>query len=495
MLQYFVHTGDLELIRGLLGRGHRSKSILLETNFLGQNVFHVAVTKPRLLSYLLSSGLPKDLLDCGDWNGTTPLMYAAAHDKVDSVILLLLSGANQGATDSHKMEYIDYALVRNHFELIQRLVQHLRAHGDLETAQNIATKALMHYVCRPRGAIDCGSKGFKLLLALEPDLSTITAYGNTPLHLVKSVEHAELILASRKGDMKQANLHGHTPAMILAWFRNLEIMQQLNLQNADLSLRDDDGHTVLEHVLMAGNVPLMAGNVPDIGGLSLARCHERWARQFRMATYLIECSASISVADKCACDCSTKGCSVILAFLPRIYTSAGRTYNLIALPWLLELYLLATKRAVQHVRTLVMSLYRRQRFDELGLTHSCCLTGPAYFGYFYTHFYPHQDPHASAIDLETNGISYLHSLKGTDPAEVDEINFEQEEGLMLLDAEMKDIQTRLDHEHTSLDDLFVSVLARRWEFIQRGARLAQMKSGSGSLQETEIYPSSKVIPF
>ncbi|KAF5600496.1 hypothetical protein FPANT_2347 [Fusarium pseudoanthophilum] len=60
-------------------------------NFLGQSTLHVGVYQPQRMAQLLAAGHPVDLCDK---NGVTPVMYAAAMNIPDAVMMLIRNGAD-----------------------------------------------------------------------------------------------------------------------------------------------------------------------------------------------------------------------------------------------------------------------------------------------------------------------------------------------------------------------------------------------------------------
>ncbi|KAF5564941.1 hypothetical protein FNAPI_1909 [Fusarium napiforme] len=108
-------------------------------NFLGQSALHIAVFEPSRVAQLLAAGHPVDL---SDENGTTPLIYAAAVNMPDSVMILAKNGAKllfplTGHTIFHNTIWPDWNLVwqiidfasASHPDLIPQLIKDLLLHS------------------------------------------------------------------------------------------------------------------------------------------------------------------------------------------------------------------------------------------------------------------------------------------------------------------------------------------------------------------------------
>jgi hypothetical protein len=101
-------------------------------NAFGQSAVHLAIHSPSRLERVLHAGMDADAMDR---DGTTPLMYAAAYGRLDSVITLLQHVKRLDYRDklNHRC-FVHYAIRYKHLDLIKGLVSWLRDGGYAEDA-------------------------------------------------------------------------------------------------------------------------------------------------------------------------------------------------------------------------------------------------------------------------------------------------------------------------------------------------------------------------
>ncbi|KAF5634589.1 hypothetical protein F52700_5782 [Fusarium sp. NRRL 52700] len=88
-------------------------------NFLGQSTLHVGVFQPQRMALLLAAGHPVDL---SDKNGVTPLMYAAAMNIPDAVMMLIKKGANLLGHREKRFNVLGLIAKRGNWDLIWQIV-------------------------------------------------------------------------------------------------------------------------------------------------------------------------------------------------------------------------------------------------------------------------------------------------------------------------------------------------------------------------------------
>lgn len=204
--------------------------------------------------------------------------------------------------------------------------------------------------------------------------------------------------------------------------------------------------------------------------------HQRWTAWFQTSAVLLSSGASTANCDDCTCHCLYRGiehdidgggCTLFNELLCPIYSSMNRAQNLAAIPWLLEVFeLIESLGASGDLRYLLMALFQRQAFDELGMTHTCCL---AKRGLFNPGF---GNPGGAAMDdelkLSRAGVTRPSTMGDEDDA--DDIGSEQSELAEHLIAEVNRFDGSLDDRFSgkTLDIEWIKVLARRAVFIECG---------------------------
>ncbi|KAI6915102.1 hypothetical protein KC318_g281 [Hortaea werneckii] len=131
-----VLTGEDSEFESALCRAKAEGGFLrMLPNALGQTATHLAITSPRRLERLLRSGADPDCVDRG---GLTPLMYAAAYGKQQSVLHLFGHQATWHLQERlYGRIFLDYAICRRNLHVIESLVDWLREAGDHGTASEV----------------------------------------------------------------------------------------------------------------------------------------------------------------------------------------------------------------------------------------------------------------------------------------------------------------------------------------------------------------------
>lgn len=97
----------------------------VDENVLDQSALHLAIWRPRYLELLLGGKLN---IDSKDWNGRTPLMYAAAAGMTKVAISLVKAGADLWVKDilygNH--DFIHYAVYSRHWDLAIEVLNYVR---------------------------------------------------------------------------------------------------------------------------------------------------------------------------------------------------------------------------------------------------------------------------------------------------------------------------------------------------------------------------------
>lgn len=432
-----------------------------EMNFLQQNALHVSINKPKILEILLSHGFT-EIVDSGDRDDTTPLMYAAAYGETKSVIALLRAGGNPCLLSNR--QYLYFALKRGHFHLIESVYFYTKE-GDPEAAQLVLDIALHEYVWgKMRKFTDRYSSHLRRLLELGARPKWISGKGNTIFHAIDYADEASLLLEFCSPPINCQNAIGHTPLMVLSWLLDIDLVRRLLLAGVPINTQDNSGRTVLEHLYQANRSRCTCYYCFD-------HCRQmKWVSTFQIAFDLLRAGADFGSPDCCTCSCSFQGCTALKSFLPNIHSQIGKKHNLDWALWIVELFLLLRGLHKNGLLTLIKSLTRRQRFDEIGLTHTCCLTleNSLYPLYFQCYNSPHSS--AKSVERSENGNS--------SPVTEDhmELRGEQRELVEQLDEFCQSFANQEAMSPADCESALITTLARRIVFIERGMTQAASQS-------------------
>jgi ankyrin repeat protein len=426
-----------------------------EKNFLQQSVLHISVNKPNTLELLLSHGFA-EIVDAGDRDGTTPLMYAAAYGKSSSAITLLRAGADPWLFSDTKELYLGHALERGHFDLIEDIVKFHMAKEDPAMAQLTLDVALHYYVWRNKSFIDLSSACLRKLLELGARPKWVTDKGNTLFHAINSVKTASILLEFSFPPTNCRNAIGHTPLMVLSWLLDVDLVRKLLSAGVLINERDSSGLTVFEHLFRANS-----------SRCSDSFCYRRcgvttWVPTFQIAFDLHQAGADFGSSDFCTCHCSSQGCTALQFLFPSIHSDGGRRHNLRWLPWTIEHFLLLRGLHKGGLQILIKSLIRRQRFDEIGLTHTCCLTLKSSFLPRYFSPYVGATAEECCEDDHVSPINVDHK----------ELQEEQQELVEALEGYCQDFAKQEELTPTDCESALITTLARRIVFIERGVEMA-----------------------
>jgi ankyrin repeat protein len=138
-----VLLGSPELVNERIPRSDKD-----EKNFLGQTPMHLATSNVKHLLPLIHAGHD---LDAADNYGTTPLMYAAAANQEECLMVLLDAGANPRLRDTrYNRDFLRYAAIRGHWNLILKTLCRIEAVAGKDIVERWAQNAMiMYYVDYP----------------------------------------------------------------------------------------------------------------------------------------------------------------------------------------------------------------------------------------------------------------------------------------------------------------------------------------------------------
>lgn len=197
----------------------------------------------KIASLLLQRG--------SEWNhadssSNTSLHYAAAYGWLECIDLLLKTGADVNAQNSWKITPINIAMLMNHNGSVKRFLEepNVDVNGKDEKGRTLLILSML--------SLDEESVDFiKYLLQKGANLNIVDLEGQGPLHYIAKYD-------------PQAHINVFNAD---AATRKAEYERQLGFQkkvtsllidnNADLSLKDNNGHTPFAICLQSDNAPLL----------------------------------------------------------------------------------------------------------------------------------------------------------------------------------------------------------------------------------------------
>ena len=120
-MQEAILVGSSETVKIIL----ENSQVTEDENILRQSPLHLAVWRPQHLALLLQAGFD---VNAWDWNGRTPLMYAAATGMTEVAITLIRAGADIWVKDNlySKHTWLPYAIVSTHWQLVLGVIDVVR---------------------------------------------------------------------------------------------------------------------------------------------------------------------------------------------------------------------------------------------------------------------------------------------------------------------------------------------------------------------------------
>ena len=434
----------------LLGNDQHVRSLLRDSNndqaanFLGQHALHCAIYDTQNLAFLLQQfDCQKDIPDKG---GSTPLMYAMSYGFIDAANMLLEAGADPFVRDErNRFCALDYALARGGIGDFESL---LCLFESLQRLSIDTDEALLYCVRRSMFQFQSfTSEQYKQLLAIftnsGPMFELTTRNGNTLLHLCND-SWLPAFLEYPGWRVNHKNRHGYTPLMVHSHRYDPVSIIKLLESGAKVLDTDEAGQNVLHH-LISGLSRHCSRQTPG----------DDWRDMFRTAALLLSHGASVIGEDNCVCSCSVSGCMALTYHFHQCHWSKPQSESLKAIPWLLEWWILLTKLQPESMKAVASALFRRQRFDELGMTHTCCLRKEV--GYLGTERW------CRPFWCERGHIQQDNILPGKDDEAEDlrEIREEEEEEAQKLQTDHCNISSSIQDATVEPENIFITLLARR----------------------------------
>ncbi|XP_046550760.1 ankyrin repeat domain-containing protein 17-like [Haliotis rubra] len=190
------------------------------------------------VKFLLSQG--QGNIDCNEWIGRTPVMWAAGGGHTEVVELLVGKGAKLSLVDSFGFNIL-----------------HSACHGgELEAVKYVLSQTMLdingRVQCRRTAVMLAAESGHKdvveLLVDTGADVSLVDETGDNILHCAcrgGDVEVVKYILSQNMVDIDSLGHEKKTPVMLAGQYGHKEVVEVLVKHGANLSLRDKVGDNIL----------------------------------------------------------------------------------------------------------------------------------------------------------------------------------------------------------------------------------------------------------
>ena len=261
-LMHAAGNNQLETLKALLEAGADKEA---KDNEGRTAMMHVAVKKrPAILKALLEAGADKDAKDNG---GRTFLMHVAGENRLDILKALLEAGADKEAKDNEGQTALMHAAGKNRLGTLNAL---LKAGTDKDAKDNGGRTALMH------AAINGQALVLKALLKAGADRNARDNEGKTAqMHAVEQAARSgsgnapalRVFLTEGAATRLRNSLFGtkkqgvditaqevDITAMLKAETVDLEALQALIDNGANLKVKSGSGKTPLMYAAKKGNV-------------------------------------------------------------------------------------------------------------------------------------------------------------------------------------------------------------------------------------------------
>ncbi|RDD41571.1 Transient receptor potential cation channel subfamily A member 1 [Trichoplax sp. H2] len=224
-----VKKGFADITNKLLELGANIK--VLDKN--QQTCLHYAIQHEdsSILQLLLKNGA-KQLINCHDDEGNTPLLTSVHSKNSRAIEILLNNGANLAIVNNNGDGYLHIAAARNFHNLIKTYCNI----GSINVnVKNKIAKTPLH-ITAGLGHL----KTLQTLLDLGADVNNCDILGNTPLHEAAKANQTEIvkILLKQGSYVNTTNRKRETPIHLACAENAIQVVQILLAANADISIKN-----------------------------------------------------------------------------------------------------------------------------------------------------------------------------------------------------------------------------------------------------------------
>lgn len=410
-LQEAILVDSSEAVKRIL----RVSEVQEDENVLEQSPLHLAVWRPQHLQAVLEAGFD---VNAKDWNGRTPLMYAAAAGMNDIAVSLVRAGADIWIQDNlfRKHRWFHYAILSRHWQLVLDVVDLVRQSSrfSADEIHTLLDSTIKLWARDPDGVVGIrNSEHFTNLLkwGADPEVrfsaewSVHKSSSNTLLHCITTCTDFSTLMSSGFTSFNHPNSKGFNALMTQLEAGNPELIQKSIASGCNVDHQDDRGRTALHVCAEIVRSTILSINPADGDfRFQILKCTE----------VLLSNGANPFLGDCCRCACSTSGCTpgnkLLKDFNQKIGKTTHRSYPLTMHSWVNEWFRLlkSVEKDYEHSRQFFLEMIRLSKFEQAELTHTCC------------RFVDHGDRLWISLDEE----------------DVDEILDEEEELSAALDQEM-----------------------------------------------------------
>jgi ankyrin repeat protein len=335
-----------------------------QRNALGQTPLHLATSSPNHLRILIDAGYD---LDARDNYGITPLMYAAATNQEEAVIMLIEAGSDLNATDFNwNRNFMYYAGLRQHWNLILKILNTVEKHIDRDTAEKWAKWATLLFLVIFPDRLEISGVSLNHLLAKCGTVDFLYDDRNHGrnrclLHDIRSPAEFDALLANGFRLVNHVDSQGQSPLMAAADRCDSVLVERLLAYETDINRKDNFQRASLCYVLQQREASFI--------------CYSTF-RAMKTLRILLENNADVLTRDACQCPCSPGGCLPAIALQHNSWTIGRTRVPLWSLEWL---SLVSEHRGESEAKITLLSFIRRAKHDEMGLAHVCCRREQSYF--------------------------------------------------------------------------------------------------------------------
>ncbi|XP_071102783.1 homeobox protein Wariai-like [Haliotis cracherodii] len=123
---------------------------------------------------------------------------------------------------------------------------------------NINSRGIHGYTPVIMAAVNGHKSVFDLLLSNQADLTLVNADGNSLLHHACRGGNTAIVQhVLSPSNINSRGIHGFTPAMVAAFSGHQSVFELLMSNQADLTLVDTSGHSLLHFACLGGNTAII----------------------------------------------------------------------------------------------------------------------------------------------------------------------------------------------------------------------------------------------
>ncbi|XP_071102782.1 uncharacterized protein [Haliotis cracherodii] len=234
--------------------GHQSVFDLLVSNQAdlklvdanGNSLLHLACLggNTAIVQHVL---FPSNINSRGE-NGWTPVMVAAVIGHPSVFDLLVSNQADLTLVDTDGKSLLHLACHGGNTAIVQHVL----------SPSNINSRGIQRYTPVMVAAVSGHQSVFDLLVSNQADLTLVDVDGDSLLHLACHGGNTAIVQhVLSPSNINSRGIHGYTPVMVAAVHGHESVFDLLVSNQADLTLVDTDGDSLLHHACRGGNTAIV----------------------------------------------------------------------------------------------------------------------------------------------------------------------------------------------------------------------------------------------